>query len=81
MTDTAVVYMVSYDYPTEAEVRTIDEEPQVINHSELDTTPVAICMERQEVTDIGLESEIIEPDSVLWRDEFADMDLGEELEL
>lgn len=79
MNDTETPYLahlVKYDTPSEVEYDA--EENSITNHDDLETTDVVRCFSRDSCVPAHNP---VTPDDGLWREEFAEMDPGDEVEL
>jgi hypothetical protein len=80
MADAVPVYMVMYDEPSDVDVKFDDEDtPIVQNHDELEKTDVVRGMSADEANEYGLD--VIDPSDSRWREEYSDIDIGDEYEI
>ncbi|WP_435145910.1 hypothetical protein [Halobaculum sp. P14] len=78
MTDVVPVRISEYVNPDEAEIDDSGDVPYVTNHDELETRDVIRAFSRDSVEANNLTSRIVTEDDAMWRDEFADLELGDE---
>lgn len=77
--EAAPVLLNKYVDSTEVEAEKEDGEWVVTNHDELEQETVVRGMNREEAEEYNLD--ILTPERPSWREEFANIDLGEEVSL
>lgn len=75
------VHLVAYADDAELDVDDSGEYPTVENHDEVEKYDTVYALQRESVEKWGLEKDIVTPDSPMWRDEFADLEAGDEFQL
>jgi len=75
------VHMEKYADDADLEVDYSGDEPVVTNHDELPKQREVIALKRSRVEEHGLEHNIVEPGDSLWREEFADLEIGDSFQI